>query len=135
MPKATQIPSNRNITEKESCVMDDDLIRQIRDGWLPLFACDQLLWAALRLMYSERQVLDDLGELFFAEEAAPEPRSLFQYLFTPARGPTTETRDSVAGFRLRNAEERLWYVRERRAAVMTSGSADLKILDSHEIRS
>ena len=130
MPKATQIPSNRNITEKESCVMDDDLIRQIRDGWLPLFACDQLLWAALRLMYSERQVLDDLGELFFAEEAAPEPRALFQYLFTPASGP-----DSVVVFRLRNAEERLWYVRERRAAVMTSGSADLKILDSHEIRS
>lgn len=108
----------------------EDLIKRIEDGWLPLFACDDLLWTALRLACSDGQVLNDLRTLFFAEKTAPEPRALFQYFFNPARSPTVETRDCIAGFCLRNGEERLRCANERQTAIVAQ-SADLEILDAH----
>lgn len=98
--------------------MDSDLIKRIREGWLPLFACDELLWEALRLACGDPQIREELMALFYAEGTAPQPRALFQYLFVPAGSPAAETRDCIAGFCLREREDRLRHAKERLVALV-----------------
>jgi hypothetical protein len=89
----------------------DELVAQIKDGRLPLFACDELLWKALQKLCSDSQFRDELSTLFFSEGCPNQARALFQYLFLPPGLIKDETGYHTTGFRLRNAEERLEYKR------------------------
>jgi hypothetical protein len=91
---------------------------------LPLLACDAVLFDALRAVWRDRQLFDDIGVSFLGEYDAAKARALFDYLFVPTECPAIGTEYAGVGLRLRNSEERLRYAHERHLAIRTKPSVD-----------
>jgi hypothetical protein len=88
---------------------------------LPLLACDRVLFSALREVWRDPQLLDDLGTTFLAEDISEKSRALFDYLFVPTECSAIGTENRGVGFRLLESGRAL--VAHGQASLCNSGKA------------
>ena len=128
----------RTKEETEQLLAEGRAVVQVSADERPRFAgsrvdCDRLLYAVGRVVAADFQCLDHIRELVGAENTPSQRRAFFDYFFYFPGGPTLQAGDRVCGFCVRNREDRLRYMNERRGfgAEPASVAEDEKVENAH----